>query len=135
MSIIKWTDDLILGIEEMDVQHRKLVDLINDFYDGLKSKSNDELIAELIKGVNDYTLFHFSAEERLLNKYNYTDTAGHTNEHNDFKSKLSEIESRFKSGRLILSFELTNLLKDWLINHIKVSDKQYAAFIKQQRSA
>ena len=131
MSLIKWTEELSVNINSIDNQHKILVNIINDFYDKIENKSNNELISELIKNMKDYTIIHFNTEEKLFEKYNYVDTKEHKKEHDDFVKKVSDLEKRYNEGKMILSFEITNFLKSWLINHIQGTDKKYSKFLVQ----
>lgn len=54
--------------------------------------------------------------------------AEHREKHRFYEVKISEYHERIKEGKMVLSLEVTNSLKTWLINHIRGVDPQYAAF-------
>jgi hemerythrin-like metal-binding protein len=128
MAYIDWNENLSVKVSSIDAQHKKLFELINDFYDNIQNRSNDESILCLINGMKQYTQTHFTTEEKYMEKYNYPDYDTHKSEHNKFIEKVSAIEEKYKNGKLILSFEITGLLKDWLKNHIQIEDKKYSDF-------
>lgn len=132
MAVIKWNDKLNTGIRIIDDQHKILVEMINNFYDGINDKSNDELISDLITKMKDYTMVHFSTEEELLRKHGYSDYDNHKKQHDAFVLKVQDLEKRFKDGTIILSFEITKFLKDWLLDHIQGTDMKYAKVLVQK---
>jgi hemerythrin-like metal-binding protein len=132
MAFLFWEYDLSVDIESIDNQHKKLIDLINQFYENIRLSSNKELIADLIAGMKSYTIFHFNAEEKLLKQYNYPDFEIHKKEHENFLNKVNDLENRFRAGKLIISFEITDFLKKWIRNHIMETDSQYSGFLKNK---
>ncbi|MFZ5940536.1 MAG: bacteriohemerythrin [Bacteroidota bacterium] len=129
MALIDWTDNMSVQITSIDAQHKKLVGMINDFYEGLKNKGSDQLMGELIGKMNDYISYHFSYEEELFKKHGYPDYTLHLREHQAFIAKIADVEKRFREGKMILSIEITTFLKDWLIKHIQGTDKKYTSFL------
>ncbi|MBN1118728.1 MAG: bacteriohemerythrin [Bacteroidales bacterium] len=130
MELIKWNNKYNLGIEIIDQQHQNLVKIINDFYAELKTKTNDALIAELIDKMKDYIEYHFKSEEEMLEKNSYPNIEAHKTQHKEFVKKVKSLKSRYRKGEIILSFEVTSFLKEWLMQHILVSDKEYTKYIK-----
>jgi hemerythrin len=131
MAFMTWNDSLSVKIESIDEQHKKLIEMINDFYDNVGKKSNDELISKLVKGMKNYTLMHFGTEERYMKQFDFPNFEQHKKEHDAFISKVNDLEVKLKSGKAILSFEITNFLKDWIKNHIQEEDRQYSGlFLK-----
>jgi hemerythrin len=128
MAIFKWDESLSVKIQSIDKQHMKLIDMINDFYEHITCRSNGENISKLIAGMREYTQIHFLTEEREMVKYSYPNYLAHQKEHVIFIEKVMAVEEKIKSGKLIVSFELTGFLKDWLKNHILHTDKQYSNF-------
>ncbi|MFA6400255.1 MAG: bacteriohemerythrin [Salinivirgaceae bacterium] len=128
MAFITWNKDLSVKIDSIDDQHKKLIELINDFYENIKNRSNDESISKLLRGMNKYTVEHFNVEEELMKKYGYPDIEAHKKEHDKFVAKVTELEEKFNNGKVIVSFEITSFLKDWWKNHIQVVDQKYSDF-------
>ncbi|MCW3804255.1 bacteriohemerythrin [Plebeiibacterium marinum] len=129
MAIIKWNESYNLNIKIIDEQHKKLVDMINEFYLEIQNKSSNELIGDLIKKMKEYISFHFKTEEELLERSGYKNLLEHKVKHKEFTDKVANLEERFLNGRMVLSFEITNFLKDWLITHIQKSDKDYVSSV------
>jgi hemerythrin len=125
MGRIEWTPDLKVGVEKVDEQHKKLFQLIDDFYANIQSKSPMERMEGLISAMKEYSVFHFSEEEALMLKAGYADYAVHKRQHDAFIAKVDDYTNRLKSGKLILSVEITNFIKEWLVKHISVMDKAY----------
>ena len=128
MEMIKWTESLSVKINSIDEQHKKLIDLINSFYENINHGSQKERMLELIKSLKEYTVFHFSTEEKYMKQTNYPDFISHKQEHDKFVSKVLDFEERYKSGKLLLSIEVTNFIKEWVCNHIMVTDEKYSKY-------
>jgi len=128
MAILRWSDSYSVNIGSIDKQHKTLFDLINNFYDELKSRSRQENLLQLINGLIEYTVIHFTNEEQYMKKYNYPDFGIHKIEHTKFINTINDYKERIKSGKLIISIEITNYLKSWISEHILIKDKQYSDF-------
>jgi len=63
-----------------------------------------------------------------MKKYGFDGYEVHKAEHDEFIAKVSEVEEKFNSGKLVLSIEVTIFLKDWLKNHVQGTDKKYSDF-------
>ncbi len=129
MAVFTWNDSLSVKIRSLDDEHKKLIEMINEFYDNIVAKSNEENISELISKMKDYTVYHFGREERHLKLHKYPKLEEHIEEHKKFIDKVSDMERRFAEGKIILSLEVTSFLKDWLQYHIMVTDKMYTDFL------
>ncbi len=132
MPLFSWKDSLSVKIESIDKEHKKLINMLNEFYDNIISKTNEENISELIAKMKEYTIFHFTNEESHLKKHKYPKYEEHKKEHEKFIEKVTDMENRFTKGELILSLEVTSFLKDWLQNHIMVSDQKYSDFLAKR---
>ena len=131
MALLTWNDSYSVKVDTMDEQHQKLFELINSFYDEIGKQSQAKLIFDLIAGMKAYTIEHFNKEEQLMQQCNYPGLTEHKKEHADFIDKVTDLEEKLKSWKMIISFEITNFLKDWIKKHIKESDQQYSAYIGQ----
>lgn len=132
MSYLRWTEELAVGINAFDEEHKILFEMINDFYNNLKNQSNKENISALISEIKDYTENHFKHEETIMLRYHYPDYELHKKEHETLSLKVEELENKLNRGKLILTFEITNSLKDWITNHVDKVDKQYTEFLVEK---
>jgi len=126
MTEFEWNESFSVHNSDIDEQHKKLFDLINQFYDQIDLSSPKELILHLISGLKEYTIMHFHFEEEHMRNIHYAMLPEHKKEHDDLIAKVNELEKKLKSGRLLFSFEITELIKDWIKNHILDSDLKFA---------
>ncbi len=133
MPFMKWDERFVIGIKEVDEQHKKLVDLINELYDAVKNPEKSmEVIDRVLKELIDYAHYHFSTEEKLMEQYNYPELEMHKKQHNAFKNKVQKfLEERESSPdqKRNLTLEVMKFLKDWLILHIMGVDKKFGPYI------
>lgn len=129
MSYIKWTDDYSVGVKTMDEQHKRLIDLINEYYEGIMQKKNKEALAKMMQGLLDYTKYHFGDEEKLMLQSGYAKLPAQKNQHEHFVNTIRDYQKRIDEGKMLLSIEITGFLKDWLVRHIQGEDKAYGPFM------
>ncbi|MCI5144561.1 MAG: hemerythrin [Candidatus Electrothrix sp. AR3] len=128
MSLITWDESFSVQIRVVDQQHQKLIDIINDLHDAMKAGHGKDVLSTILIELINYTGTHFTTEEQYFTKFNYPDTSAHKKEHVDFVQRVLDFKEEFENGRMTVSIELLYFLRDWLMNHIKVSDKKYSEF-------
>jgi hemerythrin len=129
---IEWTDSIAIGVEEIDSQHKELLQRFNDLLSACKSgKARDEL-ATLMAFLDDYVVRHFGFEEQLQSAHRYPDYEEHKNEHDDFIQKLCVIKAEISADGLSIHhvIETNNMLLKWLLNHISRSDKALGIYLR-----
>lgn len=132
MAAFSWNESLSVGVKTIDDQHKKLIELINDFYEHIQSRSNNENISKLISGMSAYIQMHFRTEEEYMQKFNYADFDAHKKEHEIYVGRVKKLEEDFNNGKIIISYEITSFLKDWIKNHIQGTDKKYSSLFIQK---
>ena len=131
MALIRWDASMSVHVAEIDQQHQKLVAMINDLHAAMKTKKTKEILGQIIERLIDYAANHFAFEEAYFDQFNYPETASHKKEHDHFVAKVKDVKKDFDAGRLMLSIDIMNFLKDWLQNHIKKTDRRYTQFFNQ----
>lgn len=129
MSYMNWSDQLSVGVAEIDAQHKKLVEMINTFYDHMQ-EDNKTAMRELLISMAKYTMTHFKTEEELFAKYNYPKAQEHKKEHDAFITEVRSVQQRLSQGEHVLTLELTQFVKKWVTDHIMGSDKEYVPFFQ-----
>jgi hemerythrin len=128
MSLINWEESLSVKVSEIDSQHKKLIELINKLHDAMKERKASQVLSEVIDELVDYALSHFQTEEKYFEKFGYLKATAHKKEHKDFVNKVAAFKNDFSKGKAMLSMEIMEFLKAWLINHIKKIDMAYSDF-------
>ena len=129
MAYIDWTDSYRVNVKLMDDQHKRLFELIDEYYEGISQKKHKEALGKIMQGLLDYTQYHFGDEEKLMLQSGYAGYPEQKAEHDYFISTIQDYQKRITEGKLLLSLEITNFLKDWLVKHSQVKDKEYGPFL------
>ena len=129
MSMIKFDDSMVVNIKTIDEQHKGLIDDINKLTTAMKSAKGQDILNDIFADLLAYADYHFETEEELFKKYNYPDGDKHIEEHNSFRDRVEEFNSKYQQqNKLGITVEILNFFADWLRNHIKKTDKAYAKF-------
>lgn len=136
---MQWTEDLSVGIEKIDEQHRELFEKINDLVAAVKQSVCKYKISDVIKFLEDYVVFHFSEEEKYMQQFSYPGYQAHKTQHekfienfNELKKELPKLEGGKKPGSYDLSVETNQVVVDWILDHIAKVDKQLGEFLKDK---
>ncbi|HOQ06158.1 MAG TPA: bacteriohemerythrin, partial [Anaerohalosphaeraceae bacterium] len=128
MPLFQWNNSFSVGIPEMDRQHQRLVDLINQFYDALQLGRSKEIIQQTLRELVGYVNTHFSEEEALMRQIGYPALPAHQTKHQRLVAHVQKLFEDFQAGRPVNSLNLAEFLKNWLVTHIQKEDKQYGRF-------
>lgn len=126
---LPWTALDRIGIRQFDEEHRELVNLINQFHEAMVLRRNRVIADEIFEKLIQATRNHFSNEEALLGERGFPERDSHAKQHSDLLVEIRSLHRQFKEGSLSAMMLLT-YLKNWLIHHIKESDRQYAVWLK-----
>lgn len=132
MPLFNWSDKYSVGVFMYDTQHKRLVELINELHDAMRASKARDVLGDILKGLLDYTKMHFVDEERQMATFNYPGLTAHRIEHEKLVAKVVELKAKFDGGDNTITIEVMNFLKDWLINHILVTDKKYGAYFNER---
>jgi hemerythrin len=87
-------------------------------------------ISLIVNEMADYTKFHFNSEEKLMADSQYIGLVGQKAEHAAFIKKSNEFHENIASGKLAISIDVLNFLKEWWTNHILITDMKYSGKLK-----
>jgi len=131
-ELITWSDRLSCGIKLIDDQHKELVALVNEMYNHVTGDEIQEyeyfnkVVQEAIK----YARIHFATEEKIMLVAKIPGYDIHKKAHNSFILAVANNISNYKTGKKFNLFIFTKFLKDWVLSHIALMDKQYFEQIK-----
>ena len=126
MALFTWNDSYSVKVALCDQQHKKLFEIINDLAGAMRSGKGNDAVSKTVGELLQYTRTHFQAEEALLKKANYPQLAAHQEMHKKFINDVEGLVKQAREGKAANSIQVLNLLRDWLVNHIQKTDKQYS---------
>ncbi|HRX60447.1 MAG TPA: bacteriohemerythrin [Candidatus Competibacter sp.] len=131
-EFISWSDELSVGLQEIDEQHKILINLINRlFNEAILHKADKTVISAILEELVQYTIVHFAVEESLFRIFDYPDAEMHQVHHDKLKQEVSSFQKKFAGGAVI-DIELMNFLRKWLTHHIMMDDKKYTPFFLEK---
>jgi hemerythrin len=125
MSLIYWDDSFSVKVAEIDLQHKKLFEIINRLNDQIQQSSNKEIITTIIKELEDYADYHFSTEEKYIEEFHCSDTDVHLAAHREYTSRIQKYADQYNTSQSLDLKEILRFLVAWWIGHITQMDHKY----------
>ncbi len=124
----------MLGLPEIDNQHKRLLELINTLCTVLEKGESEYLKKreEILSDIIDYTIYHFGTEEKLFALIGYTMSDFHTSQHNAFVSEVGRQVDNISLQDFEHGQNLYNYLSSWVLNHILKSDRAFCMYARTQ---
>jgi hemerythrin-like metal-binding protein len=119
-----WTEEIAIGHEVIDEDHRSIFDLANRLQAEILSQEDSEysIVGEVIVELIEHTGGHFAREEALMQEIGYPGYEKHRHEHAMLMERVNNLLRRFMDGRKNLSLEVADFIQKRLVPHIMISD-------------
>ena len=130
-DIVIWQNSYSVNIPLIDAQHKELVRLTNMLYKScFKGKdTSKQVFTEVLHGAVDYVGYHFSTEEKVMERVNYPGLSKHKTEHNDFVREVLRTVDELSKNANVNPLNFVMYLKDWILTHIAVSDTALGKYL------
>ena len=135
LQIIVWQANYDTGIAVIDAQHRELGDLINELYRACRSGGDDVGVAfkDAMGRMVEYVKKHFKFEHDLMQRIHYPGYHEHVREHEKLIKEILDAAKDFNEGKRFVPHNFVRLLRDWILSHIAVVDREYVMYIHDQK--
>lgn len=121
----QFTEDCLIGIPEIDEEHRKLFLLINEATELLSvTPLAPTNVRKILSELDNYVASHFAHEEAYMTEISDPELPQQQREHNAFSQRIAEFRSQeitVDNAHVLLDEILTFLVR-WLYRHILSSD-------------
>lgn len=133
---IKWRDSLAIGVEEIDNQHRELLQHFDRLLTACEEGKGMLELKNLLDFLDGYVRTHFNDEEALQLLWHYPGYEAHRKEHESFVERIKKLQLEIDTEGVAVYhvIETNNLLFKWLINHISKVDRELGRFLKTART-
>jgi hemerythrin-like metal-binding protein len=130
-KMITWSRSFSVGVGQMDKEHQRLIDIINNLYASMRSGRSKDAIGTILDELVDYSKTHFAHEERLMQDSGYEGYGEQKRAHEALIAQVVETQGKYRAGTA-LGQEVMTFLKNWLLNHIQGMDKRYGPVMNKK---
>ena len=131
MEKLIWNNDFSVGVQELDEQHKKIIEIENRLIKAKDVEIDSETLSDILSDLTKYISEHFESEEKLFYKYNYPDYSSHRAQHNLFRKQIAKFCIDAMYYKSTVPIELLTFLEEWWKNHTQGSDMKYKAFFSE----
>lgn len=128
-NTMEFTDQYLVGIEQVDREHRQLFAIVADIQQALAGDGALAGAQKAVRELLDYTQTHFASEEGLMAAAGFPELAAHRQLHADLLGQVHDMEMRIELEGEMAALELSRFLVNWLIEHIQQSDRRFGVFV------
>lgn len=130
---IKWDDSFLIGIEELDYEHKVLIDDINKLHGELVRQDKKLEIEKCLGDIYARMQAHFALEEHVMKEHRYPFYDEHKREHEKLLDGYTEYMLQILNDKVVsFSNPIEDTLKHWVVNHIRCSDKKMSLMVQEK---
>lgn len=129
MSLVSWNPSYSVKVTRCDDDHKKLFSLINTLHDAMSMGKGAAVVQQVVTELSDYTKYHFSVEESMMEKTKYPALPSHRQQHQEFVKQVQQFQQDLAAGKGGQTISVAVFLNDWLTNHIKQTDQKYSTHL------
>ncbi|MFH1469311.1 MAG: bacteriohemerythrin [Pseudomonadota bacterium] len=130
---IEFLADLETGNAQIDRQHRELVDWCNALNDPDSAAVRGGRLSAALRFVIGYVDLHFAVEERVMAAAGYPGMEAHLKGHAYFRRAVAQLRRDLGSvdSARTAALQLHHLILDWFLQHIRLTDRSLADWLRQ----
>lgn len=129
---VGWTEDLSVGVELIDSQHKIWFDKADQLFQAGKNGKAKDFIAQMLEFLDEYTKKHFNDEEQYMRSINYPEYDTQKRLHTGFIEELANLKKEFEEsgGNIVIIINANQMVVNWLTKHISNEDKKIGKYVK-----
>ena len=131
MKNIVWSDVLSVAVDEIDEDHRKLLNIFNTLNHSVTTGESQDYLAAVLEELINCTVWHFSHEERLMLKHGYEGQREHKAEHQELINNAKKLQKEILQADKPVSDKDIAFLERWLTEHILTADMRLGSYLSQ----
>ncbi|MDK1119005.1 MAG: hemerythrin family protein [Anaerolineae bacterium] len=129
MALIEWRDEFKIGIEEVDFEHRELIELINELYSETKKENSAMVVMDCLEEIYAKISAHFALEEKVMRVLKYDQCEDHKEDHERLLDSIRDIMDEYMDNPTLDEEKFSDRLNDWFVNHFSTKDARLHKFL------
>ncbi len=122
MTLLEWRDEFRIGIDEVDYEHRRLIELINAAFDVLEPGTPRGRLELALGEILTVVSAHFALEEKVMRTRGYPALAEHKADHERLLDDLLDVMDRATAREAFDKAAFAKRLADWFAVHFRTHD-------------
>ena len=122
MGLMEWKSHYSVGVDEVDHEHRELIDLINEMHEKLIAGAEVPDVTAFLGEIFRSISAHFALEETVMREHGYDHLAQHKDAHEELLEEIRDIMEAYEVDPEGASRELSQRLDKWFTEHFKTHD-------------
>ncbi len=135
VTLLRWEDSLDMGVASVDGYHRKIFDLVNEFYRRMMGGEGGEGATVMLSQLGNSVQIHFGEEEALMAARGYHGAEHHRGAHKAFLARIEGLRAEVEAKNPEVVAEFFDYAAKWLGDHIRKDDKAFGTFLRGQGMA
>lgn len=134
MPLLMWRDQLSVGSDEIDEDHKTLIQYVNELNDAVSASESEKVVGAILLNLIEYTRDHFAREEKVMKAAGYPDYERHCQLHKALTRKvLVFAQTYLRNPTEEVKRELIDFLATWLVDHIIKEDRRLGTYMRGKR--
>ena len=134
MSLIEWKEAFSVGVTSVDLEHRELINLINDLHGLMGKGASQEQVTAALGEIYAQISAHFALEEKFMRDTGYSAYPDHKNDHESLLDELRDIMDRVEDDGRYDEARLSGELERWFSEHFRTHDAKLHRHAKPRPS-
>ena len=122
MSLIEWKDEFSVGVASVDLEHRELIELINDLHALIGDSASADEVVSMLGEIFAQISAHFALEEKYMRDTRYPLLDEHKGDHENLLDELRDIMELVDVDGHYNEQVLSENLQRWFTEHFRTHD-------------
>ncbi len=130
MGAITWNDSYSTGLTELDDDHLRLFEIVNNLGEAMDQGRGEHVLGGVLDDTLSYTETHFNHEEGLMEKYGYPKLDEHRDIHEKAMQEILKLHQDYSNGGADITPEkVEHFLHYWFANHFLGEDSKFKRYL------
>ena len=125
MTLLQWRDDFRVGIEEVDFEHRELIELINSTHAQARAGARAESLDRALGAIHSAISAHFALEEKVMRARHYDALDQHKADHERLLDDIRDIMDDVVLRGVFDESAFGQRLAEWFGVHFRTHDARF----------
>ena len=119
MGKLLWNDTFSVNDQDIDVQHRRLIDLVNELEIAMDHAKQKDMADNILTALARYAQIHFTYEQQRLALHSNPPLTDQQAQLEMLLGNISELRQQRQTGRMEAVLAAFHCLQEWCLRHLQ----------------